>query len=140
MSSVIIFEKDLEKLGRKVMKEFYYQIHNDYMLTFDEIKLKRKYYDENIAKEFLFFENKRSIIRADLNEMKTEDLLKEIKTQIKEETLDYKIIFSFLDFMNLRLKIDKDIDFELNEDLFCLKKAFINIYNVYHNDIRELKD
>ena len=139
MSSVIIFEKDLEKLGRKVMKEFYYQIHNDYMLTFDEIKLKRKYYDENIAKEFLFFENKRPIIRADLNEMKTEDLLKEIKTQIKEETLDYKIIFSFLDFMNLRLKIDKDIDFELNEDLFCRKKSFINIYNVYHNDIRELK-
>ena len=56
MSACIIQKKDLEKLGKKLMKEFYYHIHDDYLLKeFDEVKLKRKYYDENLTKEFLLF-------------------------------------------------------------------------------------
>ena len=140
MSSVIIFEKDLKKLGKKLMKEFYHQICDEYMLTFDEVKLKKKYFDENITKSYLSFENQQKIIRDDLNKMKTEDLLKEIETQIKEETLNYKIIFNFFILMDTNLKIDKSIDFELNEDLFCLKKAFIYIYEVYHSDHVYLED
>ena len=56
MSSCIIQKKDLERLGKKLMKEFYDLIHDDYFLTeFDEVKLKRKYYDENLTKQFLSF-------------------------------------------------------------------------------------
>ena len=64
MSSVIIFEKDIEKLGKKLMKEFYYHVHDDYLLKeFDEVKLKRKFYDENLTKEFLsFYENQEKIL------------------------------------------------------------------------------
>ena len=29
MSACIIQKKDLEKLGKKLMKEFYYHVHND---------------------------------------------------------------------------------------------------------------
>ena len=148
MSSVIIFEKDLKKLGRKLMKEFYHQICDEYMLTFDEVKLKRKYFDENITKKYLSFENQQKIIRSDLNkiktedllkEIKTEDLLKEIKTQIKDETLNYKLIYMFFTLMDLNLKIDKSIDFELNEDLFCLKKTFINIFDTFHHEAYKLE-
>ena len=151
MSSVIIFEKDIEKLGKKLMKEFYYHVHEAYFLKeFDEVKLKRKYYDENLTKEFLsfyknqeknivslYFDNKRY---KDLVEMKTEDLLKKIETKIKDETLNYEIIFNFLDQMDIKLEISKGNDFEIDEDLFCMKKAFIHIYKVYHFDRVYLED
>ena len=147
MSACII----LEKLGKKLMKEFYYHVHDDYLLKeFDEVKLKRKYYDENLTKEFLsfhenqeknivslYFDNKRY---KDLVEMKTEDLLKKIETKIKDETLNYEIIFNFLDQMDIKLEISKGNDFEIDEDLFCMKKAFIHMYSVYHFDHHYLED
>ena len=87
MSACIIEKKDLIKLGKKLMKKFYNHVYNDYLLKeFDEVKLKRKYYDENLTKEFLsFYENQEKNIKSlyfdnkrykDLVEMKTEDLLK----------------------------------------------------------------
>lgn len=151
MSACIIQKKDLEKLGKKLMKEFYYHVHNDYLLKeFDEVKLKRKYYDENLTKEFLsFYENQEKNIVSlyfdnkrykDLVEMKTEDLLKKIETKIKDETLNYEIIFNFLDQMDIKLEISKGNDFEIDEDLFCMKKAFIHMYSVYHFDHHYLED
>ena len=151
MSACIIEKKDLIKLGKKLMKKFYNHVYNDYLLKeFDEVKLKRKYYDENLTKEFLsFYENQEKNIKSlyfdnkrykDLVEMKTEDLLKKIETKIKDETLNYEIIFNFLDRMDIKLEISKDIDFEIDEDLFCMKKAFIHIYEVYHSDHVYLED
>ena len=151
MSSVVIFKNDLDYLGKILMKEFYHQIHEDYFLKeFEEVRLKRKYYDENLTKEFLsFYENQEKNIKSlyfdnkrykDLVEMKTEDLLKKIETKIKDETLNYEIIFNFLDRMDIKLEISKDIDFEIDEDLFCMKKAFIHIYEVYHSDHVYLED
>lgn len=151
MSACIIQKKDLEKLGKKLMKEFYYHVHNDYLLKeFEEVKLKRKYYDENLTKNFLsfhenqeknivslYFDNKRY---KDLVEMKTEDLFKKIETKIKDETLNYEIIFNFLDQMDIKLEISKGNDFEIDEDLFCMKKAFIHMYSVYHFDHHYLED
>ena len=150
MSSCIIQKKDLKKLGKKLMKEFYYHLHDEYMLKeFDEVKLKRKYYDENLTKEFLsFYENQEKNIKSlyfdnkrykDLVEMKTEDLLKKIETKIKDETLNVNIIFKFFERMNKKLEINKDIDFEIDEDLFFMMKKFINIYNVFHYDYKELE-
>lgn len=151
MSACIIQKKDLEKLGKKLMKEFYYHVHDDYLLKeFDEVKLKRKYYDENLTKEFLsFHENQEKNIESlyfdnkrykDLVEMKTEDLLKKIETKIKDETLNYEIIFNFLNQMDIKLEINKGDDFEIDEDLFCMKKAFIHMYSVYHFDHHYLED
>ena len=151
MSACIIQKEDLKKLGKKLMKKFYNHIHEDYLLKkFDEVKLKRKYYDENLTKEFLsFYENQEKNIVSlyfdnkrykDLVEMKTEDLLKKIETKIKDETLNYEIIFNFLDQMDIKLEISKGNDFEIDEDLFCMKKAFIHIYEVYHFDHDYLED
>ena len=129
MSSVVIFKNDLDYLGKILMKEFYHQIHEDYFLKeFEEVRLKRKYYDENLTKEFLsFYENQEKNIKSlyfdnkrykDLVEMKTEDLLSKIETKILDETLNVNIIFEFFERMNKKLEINKDIDFEIDEDLF----------------------
>ena len=151
MSSVIIFEKDIEKLGKKLMKEFYYHVHDDYLLKeFDEVKLKRNFYDENLTKEFLsFYKNKERNYRKlyfdnkryeDLVQMETEDLLSKIETKIKDETLDYNFIDNFLNQMDIKLNISKGDDFEIDEDLFCMKNAFTNIYDIYHFDYYYLED
>ena len=150
MSSVVIFKNDLDYLGKILMKEFYHQIHEDYFLKeFEEVRLKRKYYDENLTKEFLsFYKNQEKNIKSfyfdnkrykDLVEMKTEDLLKKIETKIKDETLNVNIIFEFFERMDKKLEINKDIDFEIDEDLFFMMKKFINIYNVFHYDYKELE-
>ena len=76
-----------------------------------------------------YFDNKRY---EDLVKMETEDLLKKIEDKIKDETLDYKIIYYFLDQIDRELKIK--IDHEINEDLYYMKKAFIKIFDVFHYD------
>ena len=38
MTDLVIRKKDLENLGRKLMKEVYEFLHDDYILTFEEIK------------------------------------------------------------------------------------------------------
>ena len=149
MAACIIQKKDLERLGKNLMKKFYYYIHDHYFLTeFDEVKLKRKFYDENLTKKFLsFYENKEKNIKIlyfdnkryeDLVKMKTEDLFKKIEGKIKDETLDYKIIYNFLDQMDRELKINKDIEHEIYEDFFYMKKAFIHMFEVFHYDYKYL--
>ena len=151
MSSCIILKKDLEKLGKKLMKEFYEHVHDKYFLKeFDEVKLKRKYYDENLTKEFLsFYEKKEKNFSnlyfgdkryEDLVKMETKDLLSKIETEIKNKTLDFKIIFIFLSQMDNKLKIDKDIENEIDEDLWYMKKAFLHMYEVYYYDCLYLED
>ena len=137
------------------MKDFYEHVHDDYFLKeFDEVKLKRKYYDKNLTKEFLsFYKHKEKNIKLlyfdqktyeDLVNMETKDLLSKIETKIKDEDeseiLDFEIIFNFFDKMDKKLEINKDDDFEIDEDLFCLKKAFLHMFEVYHCDYIYLED
>ena len=151
MSACIIQKKDLEKLGKKLMKEFYVHVHSDYLLKeFDEVKLKRKFYDENLTKKFLsFYENKEKNMSLlyfdnkryeDLVKMETKDLLSKIETKILDETLDFEIIYNFLDQMDIKLKINIGDDFEIDEDLFYMKKAFLHMYEVFHYDYIYLED
>ena len=142
MSACIIKKKDLDQLGKKLMKKFYNHVYDDYMLTFDEVKLERDYYDKNLVDRFLtfhehkenkyedlYFENKRY---KEIVKMSPEDLLKKIEGKIKDETLDLKIIYNFL--------CDLKIDYEIDEDLYYMKKAFVNIFNVYYYDYSYLED
>ena len=133
------------------MKDFYIEMYNDYLLEeFDTVKLKREYYDKNLTKEFLnFYEHDKETLKfilfndlefKNIDKMNTEDLLSKIETKIKKKTLDVEIIFNFFDKMDRELKINKNDDFEINEDLFCLKKAFLHIYEVYYNDYIYLSD
>ena len=143
MSSLIIFEKDLKKSGKKLMKNFYDVIHDDYFLKeFDKFKLQREYYDENMTKEFLeFYEKKEENLKnLYFDNKRYKDLLEKIETKIKDETLDYKIIYNFLSKMDDKLKINRCDEFEIDEDLFCMKKAFIKAFELYHYDYYNLED
>ena len=140
MSSCIIQKKDLKKLGKKLMKEFYYHVRDDYMLTFDEVKSERDYFDKNLVSEFLKFHEEKEKKYQDLYfgdkryeeivKMSHEELLKKIGDTI--ETLDLEIIYNVLKGLKLNPEID--------EDLYYSKKAFIHIYEVYHSDHVYLED
>ena len=169
---VTIKKKDLEKLGKRLMKDFYENVHDEYMLTFPEVKLKRKYYNSIIIKRYLShkletedkdeaLKNLASKLKIDLKDETPENLLSIIKTiykdetpeketfkklfsdlenEIKNETLDLDLIYIFIDQMKYKIKLDEQIDFEIDEDLFYMKKAFINLYDVYHYEHKYLED
>ena len=41
MEDLVIRKKDIEKLGRKLMKEVYKFLHDEYILTFEEMKVQK---------------------------------------------------------------------------------------------------
>ena len=41
MADFIIRKKDLENLGRKLMKEVYKFLHDEYILSFEEMKVEK---------------------------------------------------------------------------------------------------
>ena len=134
MASCIIFKKDLDKFGKKLMKEVYNFLHDDYFLTYDEVKSAKKYWDKNLVKKFIDFHKKDKfhfdclyinfLSHKDLYKMSHEDLLKKIEDQIKNENIDLDIIFYIL----YNLKLYPEID----EDLYYNHRAFISCFNAYH--------
>ena len=141
MEDLIIKKKDLENLGRKLMKEVYKFLHDEYILSFEEMKVEKdnlekylvKFYFKMIYKSkydiSLIFEKSKyekylkKIEDIIEDEIKYKKYLKEIEDKIEDESLDIKLIFDVLDMIKL--------DIEIDEDLFVKKKAFINIYSVY---------
>ena len=140
MAAVIIRKKDLESLGKKLMKEVYKFLHDEYILSFEEMKLEK----ENLEKNLVIFkfrsvnystvqkENSWSIKYEDFDKSKHEEELKKIEDQIENESLDINLIFKVLN----RLELDMEID----EDLFFKTNAFINIFKVFDSDYSYLED
>ena len=129
MADLIIRKKDIENLGRKLMKEVYEFLHDEYILTFEEMKVQK----DKIKKHLIFFylkklmfdeikyKNYEEIIE---DEIKYKKYLKEIEDKIEDESLDIKLIFDVLDMIKL--------DFEIDEDLFD-KKKHLYIFILYMN-------
>ena len=140
MEDIIIKKKDLENLGRKLMKKVYKFFHYDYYINyFEDVKLEKdkleKYLVEFYYKNFDFgkidfsnfgFSNKKieEYLKEIENKSKYEEYLKEIENKIEDESLDINFIFEVLN----KIKVDS----ELNGDLYCKKKAFIYIYCVFN--------
>ena len=138
MAAVIIRKKDLERLGRKVIKEVYKFLHDEYILNnFSEMKLEK----QRLEKDLVLFkfesvnytivqkENSWSIKYEDFDKSKHE---KELKIEIKNESLDIRLVFKVIN----RLKLDNEID----EDLFHKTLAFLNIFKVFDSDHSYLED
>ena len=138
MAAVIIRKKDLERLGRKVIKEVYKFLHDEYILNnFSEMKLEK----QRLEKDLVLFkfeslnytivqkEKSWSIKYEDFDKSKHE---KELKIEIKNESLDIRLVFKVLN----RLKLDNEID----EDLFHKTLAFLNIFKVFDSDYSYLED
>ena len=142
MSAVIIQKKHLEQLGKELMLKICEHVYDEYMLTFDEVKKEKDYYEKNLVDKFLnFYEHKEKNYKGlyfgnkryeEIVKMSHKDLLEKIEDEIKNKTLNVEIIFRVLD----GLKLDHDLD----EDLFYMKKAFIYIFEVYHYHHSYLED
>ena len=90
MAAVIIRKKDLESLGKKLMKEVYKFLHEEYILSFEEMKLEK----ENLEKNLVIFKfksvnystvqkgNSWSITYEDFDKSKHEEELKKIEDPI----------------------------------------------------------
>ena len=140
MAAVIIRKKDLESLGKKLMKEVYKFLHDEYILSFEEMKLEK----EKLEKDLVVFKfksfnyttvqkgNSWSITYEDFDKSKHEEELKNIEDKIENESLDINLIFKVLN----RLELDMEID----EDLFFKTNAFINIFKVFDSDYSYLED
>ena len=49
MAAVIIRKKDLESLGKKLMKEVYKFLHDEYILSFKEMKVEKENLEKNLV-------------------------------------------------------------------------------------------
>ena len=153
-SSFIITNLMLEKKGRELMLDFYNFIHNEYILeTYDEFKKQRKYWDENVIEiykkvvlkgksiysngiESLTTDKPDSILlnnNREFKKMDDKDILKFIEGRIKNKNIELEFVFEFLKDMDKKLNLDSCIEFEIDEDLFCLKKAFLKAYDLFHH-------
>ena len=140
MAAVIFRKKDLENLGRKLMKEVYKFLHDEYILSFEEMKLEKG----NLEKNLVIFNfqsvnystvqkgNSWSLTYEDFDKSKHEEELKKIEDQIENESLDINLIFKVLN--NLKL------DMEIDEDLYFKTLGFINIFKVFDSDYSYLED
>ena len=123
MEEITIKKKDLENLGRKLMKEVYKFLHDEYILSFEEMKVEKNELEKYLIK---FYFNRSTIYNMideseyeSKYEIEYEKYLKEIEDRIEDESLNIKLIFEVLD----RIKLE----FEINEDLF-VKKKHLNIF------------
>ena len=135
MAAVIIRSKDVERLGKKLVKEVYNFLHNEYYLTnFPEIKIQQKKFLRNLViKKFRYFNvttiNKPGSIKLryeKFDENKFDEELKCVKEEIQNGTLNTYVINETL--------LDLDLDSEIEEDLFYKIEAFLRIYEVFEND------
>ena len=141
MAAVIIRKKDVERLGKKLVKEIYEFLHDEYILNnFIEMKLVQKKFLKNLVTNYFRTFNNTvtqkgnswSIKYEDFDKSKHEEELKNIEDEIENESLDINLIFKVLN--NLKL------DMEIDEDLFFKTKAFINIFKVFDSDYSYLED
>ena len=53
MDDLVIILNDIENLGRKVMKEVYDFLHDEYILTFEEMKVEKDKLEEYLILYYL---------------------------------------------------------------------------------------
>ena len=135
MAAVIIRKKDVEQLGKELIKKVFDVLHDEYILkNFTEMKeVKNNFLKDLVYKKFKNYnvtvkeiENTWGIEYEDYDENNFEDDLKCVTDKVKNGSLDISIIFQTLN--NL------DLDDEISGDLYFKTKAFLNLYSVIDND------
>ena len=141
MAAVILRQKDVERLGKELLKEVYEFLHDEYILNnFSEMKLeKQKLIEKLIFEEFRSInftiqqkENSWKICYDDFDESKYEDEIKCLKDKVDNKSFNTSVIFNTLN--NLKL------DMEIEENLFYKVEGFLNIFKVFDGDYSYLED
>ena len=131
MAAVIIRKKDVERLGKEVLKEVYDFLHNDYILSnFAEMKIEKEKFQHSIilndfrSRNYTETQKENHLTKNyfDLDKNKYEEELKKIKDKIENGTFTTDLIYHTL--------IDLNLESEIDEDLSTKKEAFLEIYRV----------
>ena len=141
MAAVIIRKKDVEQLGKELIKKVFDVLHDEYILkNFIEMKeVKNNFLKDLVYKKFKNYnvtvkeiENTWGIEYEDYDENNFEDDLKCVTDKVKNGSLDISIIFQTLN--NL------DLDDEIDGDLYFKTKAFLNLFMVIDYQYSYLED
>ena len=141
MAAVIIIKKEVERLGKEILNEVYEFLHDEYILsTFEEMKLQKQNFLRNLVQcKFRSINytikqkgNTWGVEYEKFDKTKYEEELKNIKDEIKNKSLDIRLVFDVLN----RLKLDD----EIAGDLFFKNEAFLNIFKVFDGDYSYLED
>ena len=140
MAAVIIKKKDVEKLGRELIKEVYDFLHNDYIVnTFEEMKEDQKKFLKYLV--LIGFRDNKSLktkVENDklvfeiIDENKFEEDVKSLKSRVENGSLNTEEIYDIL--------VDIKLDDEIDGDLFYKKEAFLDIFRVFNVSYMELED
>ena len=139
MAAVKNEKKDVEKLGKDLLKEVFDFFHDEYIINnFLEMKLQQqKFLKYLVYKEFEGY-NATVVKRGDsleleyddYDENKFEEDLKCLTDKVKNGSIDIEVIFQSLN--------DLDLDMEIDEDLYFKNKAFLNLYQEIDSDYKYL--
>lgn len=128
MVDIIIKKKDIEKFGRKLMKKVYKFLHDKYILSLEEMKVEKDKIEKNLILHY--FELYDDIEMMDDSIL--DRCLRILENKIKDESLSTDFIFKILN--------NVELDFEIDEDLYMEKKAFLYIFEVFDDYYTYLKD
>ena len=127
MELVIKKKKDIEKIGKDLLKEVHEMLNNDYFKeTFpEEINKKSEIFYSYLIERV--FGNCTNIIKSDTyNETTPEEELEFVIKMIKNGRFDIKVIYETLRLI--------DLDVEIEENLYFKNNSFLNLYSVFYND------
>ena len=125
MAALIIRKKDVERLGKKLLKEVYDFLHDtDILNRFENIEIEQVKFLKNLVCNHIHTLKRQLYI----TEEKRDELLKNIDLNLVKDAMgkngvDTEGIYHTL----LSLKFDMDLD----EDLYFETKAFLDIFRVY---------
>ena len=123
MAAVIIRKKDVERLGKELVKEMFDFLHDEFMLTkFEEMEVLQKVFLERLVSNY----------SSNSQPKNFDEKLEFVKGKIDNGSLDTHVIYDTLSKMNF--------DMEMNEDLFYEIKAFLFIYYVFECGYKYLED
>ena len=122
MADLVIKKSDIEKYGRKIMKEVYEFLNDEHILTFEEMKVEKNKLEKYLVNFYLSMIYEIGVIKHKKDVY--DNYLKELVAKIEDESLDISLIYDVLKCIEL--------EFEIDEDLFVKNKAFIYFYSIYY--------
>ena len=142
MAAVIINQKDVKRLGKELLKEIFDFLHDEYILTeFEKMKeVKEKFLNNLILnhintlhRKFKITDEKRQELYELIKGKKSFPEETELEVNaMKDNGIDTEGIYHTLISLNLGMEID--------EDLYYIKKAFLDIYRVFETGYIYLED
>ena len=129
MAAVIIRKKNVEQLGKKLLKEVYEFLHDEDILNrCKNIEIEQVKFLKNLVRNHIHTQYRQLLITKEkrnelLNNNKAEYNSNLVKDAMEKDGVDTEGIYYTLDSINF--------DMDLDEDLYFKTLAFLDIFRVY---------